>query len=221
MEFYVVRDRDDNTLRHYAIEGQKKGVRRFQNEDGSLTPDGKIRYSKKTGINVRNIANSNPSQYDSSNSNNIDVTGESNSERKANKGKTIYLSSANIRRKTDSTESDGIPEKKKRVIIVARKKEDTGDNNRKITSNFKIISRKSKEVNDDEDDDDTKTVDENNESTEENVENSDEVNEEKETDNEEDTSNRRKITIKVKSRPSSEDLKKNFSNKRRIIVIKK
>lgn len=33
-------------LIHYGIQGQKWGVRRFQNEDGSLTPEGIERYSK-------------------------------------------------------------------------------------------------------------------------------------------------------------------------------
>lgn len=33
-----------NELYHHGIKGQKWGVRRFQNEDGSLTEDGKIRY---------------------------------------------------------------------------------------------------------------------------------------------------------------------------------
>lgn len=32
-------------LKHYGIKGQKWGVRRFQNEDGSLTAKGKERYS--------------------------------------------------------------------------------------------------------------------------------------------------------------------------------
>lgn len=32
-------------LRHHGIKGQKWGVRRFQNKDGSLTPAGKKRYS--------------------------------------------------------------------------------------------------------------------------------------------------------------------------------
>ena len=31
-------------LRHHGIKGQKWGVRRFQNKDGSLTADGKKRY---------------------------------------------------------------------------------------------------------------------------------------------------------------------------------
>lgn len=34
-----------NELRHYGIKGQKWGVRRFENIDGTLTPEGKKRYS--------------------------------------------------------------------------------------------------------------------------------------------------------------------------------
>lgn len=37
---------DNQSLIHYGIKGQKWGVRRFQNEDGSLTAEGKQRYSK-------------------------------------------------------------------------------------------------------------------------------------------------------------------------------
>lgn len=34
-------------LYHFGIKGQKWGIRRFQNEDGSLTAEGEIRYSGK------------------------------------------------------------------------------------------------------------------------------------------------------------------------------
>ena len=34
-------------LKHYGILGMKWGVRRYQNKDGTLTPEGKIRYQKK------------------------------------------------------------------------------------------------------------------------------------------------------------------------------
>ena len=36
-------------LMHYGIKGQKRGQRRFQNEDGTLTPEGKERYNKGHG----------------------------------------------------------------------------------------------------------------------------------------------------------------------------
>lgn len=37
---------EDNYLMHHGIKGQKWGLRRFQNADGTLTPDGKRRYNK-------------------------------------------------------------------------------------------------------------------------------------------------------------------------------
>ena len=39
----------DNILCHHGIKGQKWGVRRFQNKDGSLTPAGKKRYDDSSG----------------------------------------------------------------------------------------------------------------------------------------------------------------------------
>ncbi|MBQ0088981.1 MAG: hypothetical protein KBT27_06585 [Prevotellaceae bacterium] len=38
----------DNVIKHHGILGQKWGVRRFQNPDGSLTPAGRERYEKNT-----------------------------------------------------------------------------------------------------------------------------------------------------------------------------
>ena len=37
-------------LAHFGIKGQKWGIRRFQNTDGSLTPEGRIRYGKAYGV---------------------------------------------------------------------------------------------------------------------------------------------------------------------------
>lgn len=34
----------NDTLYHHGIKGQRWGIRRFQNEDGSLTSSGKKRY---------------------------------------------------------------------------------------------------------------------------------------------------------------------------------
>lgn len=34
-------------FKHYGIKGQKWGVRRFQNDDGSLTEEGHERYSQQ------------------------------------------------------------------------------------------------------------------------------------------------------------------------------
>ena len=41
----------DEELYHYGIKGQKWGVRRYQNDDGSLTPSGKKRYSDDSQLN--------------------------------------------------------------------------------------------------------------------------------------------------------------------------
>lgn len=38
--------KDENYLAHHGIKGQKWGVRRFQNEDGTLTREGQLRYAK-------------------------------------------------------------------------------------------------------------------------------------------------------------------------------
>jgi len=40
MEDYIMSD----YLKHYGVLGMKWGVRRYQNKDGSLTPEGKRRY---------------------------------------------------------------------------------------------------------------------------------------------------------------------------------
>lgn len=36
---------DGTYLAHHGVKGQKWGVRRYQNQDGSLTPEGRLRYS--------------------------------------------------------------------------------------------------------------------------------------------------------------------------------
>ena len=36
----------NDELYHHGIPGQRWGVRRYQNEDGSLTPEGEKRYSE-------------------------------------------------------------------------------------------------------------------------------------------------------------------------------
>ena len=48
-------------LAHHGIKGQKWGIRRFQNEDGSLTAEGEERYEDNNNIviNLQEIANKN------------------------------------------------------------------------------------------------------------------------------------------------------------------
>jgi len=43
----------ESELYHYGIKGQRWGVRRFQNEDGSLTAAGRERYSKEERKEIR------------------------------------------------------------------------------------------------------------------------------------------------------------------------
>lgn len=45
MECTIRREGNEDYLEHFGIKGQKWGVRRFENEDGSLTEAGKERYS--------------------------------------------------------------------------------------------------------------------------------------------------------------------------------
>lgn len=65
MEVRVTREEviepDDTRLEHAGIKGMKWGVRRYQNKDGSLTPEGKKRYDsadsqKVTAIRKKNIS---------------------------------------------------------------------------------------------------------------------------------------------------------------------
>lgn len=44
MAYYVGKDVDTVVLSHFGVKGMKWGVRRYQNEDGSLTEAGKERY---------------------------------------------------------------------------------------------------------------------------------------------------------------------------------
>lgn len=75
MECYVYRavPSSSPSLSHHGIKGQKWGVRRFQNPDGSLTPEGRRRYlttiggqtdlSKAGGKAVSKYLDKNPGNY--------------------------------------------------------------------------------------------------------------------------------------------------------------
>ena len=48
---------NSDVLCHWGIKGQKWGVRRYQNRDGTLTPAGKIRYADGSGADSKKIKN--------------------------------------------------------------------------------------------------------------------------------------------------------------------
>lgn len=48
-EYIITREPEDDSLEHWGIKGQRWGVRRFENEDGTLTKAGKERYGKREG----------------------------------------------------------------------------------------------------------------------------------------------------------------------------
>lgn len=64
MEYYIERQKkngEDNYLEHHGIKGQKWGVRRYQNKDGSLTKAGKKKYSvsKQSKLDAKNVKKAN------------------------------------------------------------------------------------------------------------------------------------------------------------------
>lgn len=52
MEYKIIRDKN---LCHSGVKGQKWGIRRYQNEDGSLTAEGKERYGDQRGWEARQM----------------------------------------------------------------------------------------------------------------------------------------------------------------------
>lgn len=46
MEYVICREGNEDYLEHFGVKGQKWGIRRYENEDGTLTEAGKIRYAK-------------------------------------------------------------------------------------------------------------------------------------------------------------------------------
>lgn len=44
---YIITRAEDSFLEHHGIKGQKWGVRRYENEDGTLTEAGKKRYARE------------------------------------------------------------------------------------------------------------------------------------------------------------------------------
>lgn len=49
----VIMHCEPDYLEHFGIKGQRWGIRRFQNEDGSLTPEGQKRYGDSSNVSMR------------------------------------------------------------------------------------------------------------------------------------------------------------------------
>lgn len=89
-----------STLTHYGITGQKWGVRRYQNEDGSLTPAGKKRYSAENLLNVR--TNTTTSRLTDKNPSASLVVGLDKAYRKQNSSSNKISNLLNIKTQTSS-----------------------------------------------------------------------------------------------------------------------
>lgn len=61
-EFYIALNNNSEELTHYGTLGQKWGIRRWQNEDGSLTEAGAARYAKLSRRNERLVRKVNRTQ---------------------------------------------------------------------------------------------------------------------------------------------------------------
>lgn len=55
MSQYIVYHSEEEYLMHHGIKGQKWGIRRFQNEDGSLTAEGREKYGTQQGWEARQM----------------------------------------------------------------------------------------------------------------------------------------------------------------------
>lgn len=55
MAWMIAKDDNSNYLAHHGVKGQKWGVRRYQNPDGTLTEEGKKRYRPDKDGYIRNV----------------------------------------------------------------------------------------------------------------------------------------------------------------------
>jgi hypothetical protein len=93
----------DDYLMHHGIKGQKWGVRRFQNEDGSLTSAGKRRYVEPSDMDTRNrLIKAHKGEIDSAN----EWRNDSREALKKGKLKTAYIDNKISKRMARQAEKD-------------------------------------------------------------------------------------------------------------------
>lgn len=94
----------EDYLCHHGIKGQKWGVRRFQNKDGSLTPEGIVRYGYKV---LKKSKSSNLDKFGKSRDTNVlYITGQSGSG-KSTAASSIYKKGDTIIRLDGYSEGSG------------------------------------------------------------------------------------------------------------------
>ena len=103
---------NQNELYHHGIKGMKWGVRRYRNEDGSLTPAGKKRYDRDV---QENLGKKKENRIDTSNPDpdrwvKEDIT----------RSKKIVDTSSDVIRQLQSVERDTAPKSKKEKLDLSK-----------------------------------------------------------------------------------------------------
>ena len=95
---------DYNSIYHHGIKGQEWGVRRFQNEDGTLTEEGKKRYRKQIQKGIRSM-----DSMKQKNKRNIALAGYNTAARRMNDGFIEEFNKNNYKKEWDGIKQEDLP----------------------------------------------------------------------------------------------------------------